>query len=39
VKVNIDETNPHDCVLSIDDSQGVSHCRGRLVFAERPSKG
>ena len=37
VKVNIDETNPHDCVLSIDDSEGASHCRGRLVFAERPS--
>lgn len=39
VKVNIDETNPHDCVLSIDDSEGASHCRGRLVFAERPSEG
>lgn len=39
VKVNIDETNPHDCLLSIDDSVGVSHCRGRLVFAERPSEG
>ena len=39
VKLNIDETNPHDCVLSIDDSEGASHCRGRLVFAERPSEG
>lgn len=37
VTVNIDDTDPHNCVLSIDDSEGVSHCRGRLVFAERPS--
>ena len=33
--VNVDATEPHDCVLSIDDSEGVSHCRGRLVFAPR----
>ena len=39
VTVNVDAADPHDCVLSIDDSEGVSHCRGRLVFAERPAIG
>ena len=39
VTVNVDAADPRDCVLSIDDSEGVSHCRGRLVFAERPAIG
>ena len=35
VIVKVDGSNPQNCVLSIDDSTGVSHCRGRLVFEPR----
>lgn len=35
VMVKVDGSNPQNCVLSIDDSTGVSHCRGRLVFEPR----
>lgn len=35
VTVKTDGHDPQNCVLSVDDNEGVSHCRGRLVFIPR----